>query len=389
MNGTAFNICFQTVMLGLEGRRLSEFDDIEGDGDEAVVQEPAEAPEAAAEMVPGACLSCGNPVGGAFCAWCGQKNDDLRRSSFLLARDFMRDTLGFESRMWRTLGLMAIAPGLVPKNYAHGKRSRFTPPVRMFLVVSFLFFVTIALTKTLFFAVEVRQANAVEQAALAELSEAEDEALPSPSIECGLSLGARFFVKEVDLEKNDDLWNACVEQVREQGRTEIESGENIQIGEELSESGFGTADATLLMDRVLNGAEWLVADPGALNNAFNNWLPRVLFLMTPILALIMTLFIRGRDALIFDHLVLSFYTHATAFGIIALALILAQFNVPFTGSGAFLGIAIYYFAALKRAYGRGWVKTIWTALMSGFLYWLILLSVVMAIVSSIIWQASA
>ena len=376
-------------MLGLEGRKLGEFDDIEGGGDEAVTAEQTEAPDGVAETAHVACLSCGNPIGGAFCTWCGQKNDDLRRSSFLLARDFMRDTLGFESRMWRTLGLMAIAPGLVPKNYAHGKRSRFTPPVRMFLVVSFLFFVTIALTKTLFFAVEVRKADAAEQAILAELSEEEGEALPSPSLECGLSLGARFFVKEKDLEKNADLWNDCLVQVRTQGRTEIESGENLQIGEELSESGFDNADAVLLMDRVINGAEWLVADPAALNNAFNNWLPRVLFLMTPILALIMTIFIRGRDALVFDHLVLSFYTHATAFGIIALALILAQFNVPYTGSGAFIGIALYYFAALKRAYGRGWVKTIWTALMTGLVYWLILLSIVMAIVSNIIWQASA
>ncbi len=366
---------------------MSEFDDIDGDGEEGVAAEPSEAPDAALAAV--SCLSCGNPVGGTFCAWCGQKNDDLRRSSFLLARDFMRDTLGFESRMWRTLGLMAIAPGLVPKNYAHGRRSRFTPPVRMFLVVSFLFFVTIALTKTLFFAVEVREADEAAQAVLTELSEGEDEILPSPSIECGLSLGARFFVKEKDIASNQELWNACLEQVRTQGRSEIQSGENIQIGEELSESGFGEEDATAIMERVLTGANWLVADPGALNNAFNNWLPRVLFLMTPILALIMTVFIRGRDALIFDHLVLSFYTHATAFGIIALALILAQFGVPYTGTGAFFGIAIYYFAALKRAYGRGWVKTIWTALMSGLIYWLILLSIVMAIVSNIIWQASA
>ena len=366
---------------------MSEFDDIDGGGEEAGTAEPTESPELT--VVPVACLSCGNPVGGTFCAWCGQKNDDLRRSSFLLARDLMRDTLGFESRMWRTLGLMAIAPGLVPKNYAHGKRSRFTPPVRMFLVVSFLFFVTIALTKTLFFAVEVRKADAAEQAILSELSEEEGDLLPSPSIECGLSLGARFFVKEKDLETNEDLWNECLEQVRAQGRSEIESGQNIQLGAELSESGIGKADAALLMDRIINGAEWLVADPGALNNAFNNWLPRVLFLMTPILALIMTVFIRGRDALIFDHLVLSFYTHATAFGIIALALILAQFGVPNTGIGAFFGIAIYYFAALKRAYGRGWVKTIWTAFMSGMIYWLILLSVVMAIVSNITWQASA
>ncbi len=371
----------------MKGRVLSEFDDIDGD-DEAVITEPAESGDPI--VAPMACLSCGNPVGGTFCAWCGQKNDDLRRSSFLLAKDFMRDTLGFESRMWRTLGLMAIAPGLVPKNYAHGKRSRFTPPVRMFLVVSFLFFVTIALTKTLFFALEVKQVDPVQrEAILAQLEKAEIDDLPTSSVDCDLSLGLRFFVKEKDLSKNQDLWHGCLEEIRAEGRVQIEEGRNVQIGDELSEQGLDKEDAVKIMERALSGAEWLVDDPKALNSAFNNWLPRVLFLMTPILALIMTVFIRGRDALIFDHLVLSFYTHATAFRIIALALILGQYGVPFTGSGAFLAIAIYYFAALKRAYGRGWIKTIWTALMSGLIYWVILFSVVMAIVSNIIWQASA
>ncbi|MEM9619821.1 MAG: DUF3667 domain-containing protein [Pseudomonadota bacterium] len=367
---------------------MSEFDDIDEGADETKGDAPADANEVTVTTAEADCLSCGNPIGGAFCTWCGQKNDDLRRSSFLLARDFMRDTLGFESRMWRTLGLMAIAPGLVPKNYAHGKRSRFTPPVRMFLVVSFLFFLTIAMTKTLFFAVEVRKASPVEQEVVAAINADANVELPSSGLDCGLSFGSRFFVKEKDLELNSDLWDACLKKVRDQGRAEIENPQTDQNGIELSGSNISDGQAIEIMERILTGADWLVADPNALNNSFNNWLPRILLAMTPILALVLTLFVRGRDALVFDHLVLSFYTHATAFAVIAVALVLAQLGVPHTGFGAFLGIGVYYLAALKRAYGRGWVKTIWTVLMSGLLYWVIMLSIVMAIVANIIWQAS-
>lgn len=54
-----------------------------------------------------ACLACGAAIVGPYCAKCGQKNDDMRRSSLVLARDFLKDKFAFDSRMWRTLGLMA------------------------------------------------------------------------------------------------------------------------------------------------------------------------------------------------------------------------------------------------------------------------------------------
>src|SRR5690606_24005656 len=96
-----------------------------------------------------------------------------------------------------------------------------------------------------------------------------------------------------------------------------------------------------------------------------------------------------RNALLFDHLVLSFYTHAAGFAVIGVSLILAQFGAPYMGVAAFLAIAVYYVAALKRAYGRGWIKTLWTGLASGGLYLLIFLTVLMTITSNIVWQAAA
>ncbi len=122
---------------------MSEFDDIEdgeaGEGSPDVSPAVVESAEAAAGELSLACLSCGAASVAVFCANCGQKNDDLRRSIFLLARDFVEDTFSFDSRMWRTLGALVVAPGVVATNYAHGKRSRYTPPVRLFLVVSFIF----------------------------------------------------------------------------------------------------------------------------------------------------------------------------------------------------------------------------------------------------------
>lgn len=363
---------------------MSEIDDIDGGDGPGLPEPPIEAAVAAAAL----CLSCGGAISGPYCATCGQKNDDLRRSSLILAKDFFRDTFGFDSRMWRTLGLLAVAPGDVPKQYAHGRRSRFTPPVRLFLVISFLFFLTIGLTNTLFMGLEVKfnEETAAEQQPAPE-GGAGIVASDAPALNCSFQGELRFFVKERDLNTDRERASACFGDIRNVAREQIASS-GAGLPEEDEETAEALDRAGDAVDRVFGGINWAVANPRAFNDAFNDWLPRVLFFMTPVLALILTLFLR-RGALVFDHLILSFYTHAAAFAVIGLSLILAQFGAPYMGAAAFLAIAVYYVAALKRAYGRGWIKTVWTALVSGVLYLLVFLTILMTITSNIVWNAAA
>jgi hypothetical protein len=366
---------------------MSDIDDIDSgeSGGELLLAEGAIAAGVALSAI---CLACGAAISGPFCSACGQKNDDLRRGIFQLAKDFMGDTFGFDSRMWRTLGTLASSPGRVPQDYAHGKRSRFTPPVRLFVVVSFLFFLTIGLTNTLFVALEVDFKQ--DAAAAPAASDAADGAAveqSDSSNNCSFQAQLRFFVKERDLHTDMQRLDACMGEVGEQVRGSVASADGVIVGEDegLEEE---RRQAEEVVGRVFTGLNSVVANPRAFNDSFNDWLPRVLLAMTPVLALILTLFLR-RSALVFDHLVLSFYSHAVGFAIIGLSLILAQFGAPMMGYAAFLGIGIYYVAELKKTYKRGWVKTIWTALISGGLYLLILLSIIVTIMSNIVWQATA
>ncbi|WP_428407581.1 DUF3667 domain-containing protein [Hyphococcus sp.] len=367
---------------------MSEIDDIEGGGEpDGTPLAPSGLTEAAV-AAGAACLSCGGDARGAYCSSCGQKSDDLRRSSFVLARDFLRDTFGFDSRMWRTLGLLAIAPGRVPKDYAHGRRSRFTPPVRLFLVISFLFFLTIGLTNTLFVGLEVEFRDVDEERLAQAVKQAEEAGVtldPQTAGRCSFQGRLRFFVKEKDLENDLERVDECIgdaqRQVRENTAAATASADKPVDEAEIEE-------ATQTVSRVFTGLNWAVATPREFNDSFNDWLPRVMFFMTPVLALILGLFLR-RGILLFDHLVLSFYTHAAGFAVIGLSLILTQLGAPYMGLAAFAIMSVYYIAVLKRAYGRGWVKTIWTAAMSGVLYLSILFGIVTAILLNIVWQATA
>ncbi|MAW79755.1 MAG: hypothetical protein CMI63_05915 [Parvularcula sp.] len=369
---------------------MSEIDDIDGGEAGDGLPGPSGLPEAAV-AAGAACLSCGGDARGAYCSSCGQKNDDLRRSSFVLGRDFLRDTFGFDSRMWRTLGLLAASPGRVPKDYAHGRRSRFTPPVRLFLVISFLFFLTIGLTNTLFVGVEVKFRDPDPEALDRAIAEAEKAGVElsdsAKNGQCSFQGQFRFFVKEKDLENDRERLRACLGDVRDDAREVIAESEDVAVGED---EGLEAEreQAGEIVDRVFKGINWTVANPREFNDAFNDWLPRVLFFMTPVLAIILGLFLR-RGVLLFDHLVLSFYTHAAGFAVIGLSLILAQFGAPYMGLAATVVMSVYYIAVLKRAYGRGWVKTVWTSIASGVLYMTVLFAILLTILTNIVWQATA
>lgn len=77
---------------------MSDVPEIEDGGDGDVL--PAEAAIGAAVATGAAigCLSCAAQIVGPYCANCGQKNDDMRRSLFVLFKDFVADTFSFDSR---------------------------------------------------------------------------------------------------------------------------------------------------------------------------------------------------------------------------------------------------------------------------------------------------
>lgn len=356
---------------------------------------------AAAVAASAACISCGAMIVGAWCAGCGQKNDDMRRSSFVLFKDFLTDTFSFDGRMWRTLGLLAAAPGTVPSHYSHGKRSRYTPPVRLFLVVSFLFFLILSLTHTLIVAVEVKGRSPEEAAKIAAAAEerlqkagpavAEAVArarvsagegggavvIDGMELDCGLSASTRFFVRAQDVKVDQELWTRCRDSLLTGIKAEIEQGAEADPARKDE-----MAQTLTAMERVVAGVTRAIEDPEAFNASLNNWLPRVMFLMTPALALILALFLRGRDALIFDHLVFALYAHAAAFAIIGLAILAAQLRLPNVLAAASIALGLYFVIAIKRGYGRGWIKSVWTGAAAGLLYFIVLSSSVIGIISN-------
>jgi hypothetical protein len=92
---------------------------------------------------PEPCLNCGAALTGQYCGNCGQRARSRLISLWELVRDAFGDIFELDSRIWRTLWPLLFQPGKLTKDYLEGRRARFMPPFRTYLVLSVLFFLVL------------------------------------------------------------------------------------------------------------------------------------------------------------------------------------------------------------------------------------------------------
>jgi len=87
------------------------------------------------------CLNCGTRLRGQYCGNCGQRSRNRLISIWQLLQEAFGDLLELDSRLWRTVIPLLIRPGQLTKDYLEGRRARYMPPFRTYLVLSVVFFV--------------------------------------------------------------------------------------------------------------------------------------------------------------------------------------------------------------------------------------------------------
>ena len=100
------------------------------------------------------CMSCGTPMTALHCGACGQRNDDYRRSLWSLAVEAVTSFTALESRIWRTWANLLARPGRVAREYADGRRTHWSSPVRVYIFMSIMLFGFMEVTDTYFVALE-------------------------------------------------------------------------------------------------------------------------------------------------------------------------------------------------------------------------------------------
>lgn len=259
------------------------------------------------------CLNCGAELHGPFCAACGQRFVPANPTVSELAGDAWHELSGYDGRIASTIrGL--LHPGRLTVEYLSGRRAMYLPPVRVYLIVSVLYFLVAAGAPNL----ETRSAGGV--------------------------IGPGGVKVTLGTKDNPIL--------SEQDRAEL-----------LKE---------------LDSAPWYVRpllravaeDPEAFRARLFSIMPRVFFGMLPVFAAIVALFYRGRTFP--TSLVFAVHIHAFSFVLFTLSEAskyshMTSVAVP-VGIAAAIGFAVYVLMALRAVFGGSWPATVVKAVGMGVVY---------------------
>ena len=83
---------------------------------------------------------------GRFCAACGQNDRSYLRATREIVGDVLSEVFDFDSRFGRTLKYLLLRAGFLSSEFASDRRASYVSPVRLYIVVSLVFFGVLSLT---------------------------------------------------------------------------------------------------------------------------------------------------------------------------------------------------------------------------------------------------
>ncbi len=91
-----------------------------------------------------ACRNCQSSLDGEYCSQCGQRDVDLERPIWGLVAGVVRETFEIDGRAARTIKTLFRHPGMLTAEFLAGRRATYSPPLRLYLVFSIVFFLLVA-----------------------------------------------------------------------------------------------------------------------------------------------------------------------------------------------------------------------------------------------------
>ncbi|WP_136667035.1 DUF3667 domain-containing protein [Flavobacterium sp. H122] len=94
------------------------------------------------------CLNCGQVVDKRFCPNCGQENKEPKESFHYLFFHTIEDLVHYDSGFWKTILFLLFYPAKLTKEYLAGKRKMYVVPVKLYIFISFITFFILSILPT-------------------------------------------------------------------------------------------------------------------------------------------------------------------------------------------------------------------------------------------------
>lgn len=249
------------------------------------------------------CKNCETRYIGNYCPECGQSSKRYDKPFRFIIADFAGNIFAFDTRLWSTIRAVLINPGQMAMDIMNGKRARYVPPFRLYVFISFIFFLLI-----------------------------------------------NFTVNKV--KEDDELTLQQEELVFESSNDSTEISE--LSGAEKKKSNFVFEDKKVPIDHVMDNFDIYFSK-------LLQWFSYSLFLLMPFYAFLLWLFFRKTYKYYLGHLILAINQHVFTFILLIIIVFIGQilpFKTRYPEIYMLLILPVYYLLGIRKMYQRKWSTTI-------------------------------
>ena len=355
------------------------------------------------------CENCGASLTGQFCAECGQEITSNIRYFGTVILHLLDDIFSFDSRASRTLLPLVLKPGFLTQKYFAGKRVHYVPPLRLYLFISIIFFLSLKLFTDIpapnlptAASTEIQQTinETISELDLVPTNSKNEEVkqrlndyvkdiqqknsllLQSNSIKLA-QLELKKLTKPDEFSSDDEVdykaYQQSIADYKKDLKIEGKNGSYIRV----SNQEDGTLRFDFLSDEMnkkLNeqvdilkdkAEVAITSDPSKLIEEAIGKMPQLMFILLPLFALLLKVFYLFSKRLYMEHLTVALHSHSFIFFIILLIELLNELEdvvidqFPTVADlintlmiGLLIWIPVYLFLMQKRVYKQGMLMTV-------------------------------
>lgn len=305
------------------------------------------------------CLNCGALLQGTFCHACGQKNLPRRQDIGDFIINFVSSFYSFESKFFKTFGYLLFRPGRIINDYNAGKRESYYHPARMYVFLSFIFFLVLSL---------VPDENKVNINSNGKELSAEEKRKVLDSVQVSLD-SVNFKMPSANWTNSSNWGSGDPKTLAEYDS--IENAKPIAKRDGSVERYFTEKFIKLKQE---NGDD----DKAIINRFFDSFLeniPRMIFLLLPIFALILKLLYIRKDFYFSEHLVFSVLFYDFMYLIAAVGLFCSFVPwLEWVSSLLWIVVFFYLYKAMRQVYKQSRGKTISKFFLLNFIFMIALIT---------------
>ena len=343
------------------------------------------------------CRNCGTPLTGKFCMECGQKNHTYVAPLWNVLHDFAATHFGFDTKFFHSIVPLLFRPGFLSHEFCLGHEERYVKPFRLYLFTSIVFFFLAAIfwpqlgvdngsssgggTSKLVDRVAAKPDPGLTRVAIQKALQQVDEEPIAPANKAFAKSVLQDELAALDAPpaaSKSAPAKAGTAAHRSAGIASVATGK----GPAAASAGFDieTGDPSVGKIHVNTKAPPDKADadnsftqmfmaaknnPDEFKKRFIQNLPKLMFVLMPLIALFLKVFYIGSKRYLTEHFVFTLHCHAMMFVVLLLVMLAGSlakhfiWAAPLKSAGTVAGwyIALYLFLALRFFYKQGWFMT--------------------------------